>query len=88
MENAGVHQEPLYMKSPKTGKIKVYHIGVTSVNGHGQILTKTGLVGGKLKTHPKTIKVGKNIGKSNATTPFEQACLEAKAKWTKKKKKG
>jgi len=35
-----------------------------------------------------TICQGKNIGKSNETTPEEQAELEAKSKWQKKKDKG
>lgn len=35
-----------------------------------------------------TICVGKNIGKSNETTPQEQAELEAQAKWDKKVKQG
>lgn len=35
-----------------------------------------------------TICVGKNIGRSNETTPQEQAELEAKAKWQKKLDKG
>jgi DNA ligase-1 len=34
------------------------------------------------------IKEGKNIGKANATTPYEQACKEAEAKWIKQKKGG
>jgi DNA ligase-1 len=32
------------------------------------------------------IKKGKNLGKANETTPFEQAKLEAQAQWEKKKK--
>jgi DNA ligase-1 len=34
------------------------------------------------------ISKGKNKGKANETTPFEQACAEAQAKWEKQKKKG
>ena len=34
------------------------------------------------------ISEGKNPGKKNGTTPVEQALKEAKAQWTKKKKKG
>jgi len=81
---------PLYMLKPGSGKIVSWHIEVKKLApGHGAaILTMAGQVGGKIKTTPQTIKIGKNIGKANETTPFEQACLEATAKWTKKKKKG
>ncbi len=39
---------------------------------------------GKKQHVTDTIKEGKNIGRSNETTPIEQAELEAKAKWTRK----
>lgn len=45
-----------------------------------------GKLGGKL-TSKLTECVGKNIGKSNETTPSEQAKLEAAAKWVKQVKK-
>ena len=35
-----------------------------------------------------TVCVGKNIGKTNETSPEEQAKLEAQAKWQKKIDKG
>jgi DNA ligase-1 len=35
-----------------------------------------------------TISKGKNVGKKNETTAFEQAYAEAQAKWEKQKKKG
>ncbi len=52
------------------------------------ITTEHGQVGGKLQTTSDTLKVGKNPGKANATSPYEQAFKEAEAKWTKQKKKG
>jgi DNA ligase 1 len=42
-----------------------------------------GQMGGKLQTNDKEIN-GKNIGRSNETTPFEQACKDAESAWTKK----
>ena len=47
-----------------------------------------GQVGGKLQTETDTITKGKNVGRSNATTPAEQAAAEAQAKWEKKLKGG
>jgi DNA ligase-1 len=43
-----------------------------------------GQIGGAIQENVKAITKGKNIGKSNETTPFEQAVMEAKAKAQKK----
>lgn len=43
-----------------------------------------GKVGGKLVTTAPDYILGKNIGKSNETSPWDQACLEAEAQWKKK----
>jgi DNA ligase-1 len=48
------------------------------------ITTRHGQVGGKLQTTPGIVCEGKNIGKSNETTPEEQAISEAKSMWTYK----
>jgi len=47
------------------------------------IVTEYGQIGGKMQVARQTA-IGKNIGKSNETTPKEQALLEAKAKHKKK----
>ena len=47
-----------------------------------------GLVGMKLITDTPTLCVAKNVGRSNETTPEEQAEIEAKAKWDKKIRSG
>ena len=49
--------------------------------------SESGKKDGTLIPSSDTIQVGKNIGKANETTPEEQAILEAKARWIKKKKK-
>jgi len=51
-----------------------------SEEGYGLVTTTRGLVDGKKTSSTKTIKKGKNIGKVNETTAFEQAVLEAKSK--------
>jgi DNA ligase-1 len=43
-----------------------------------------GLVDGKKTTDKPTTTIAKNVGRANATTPQEQALLEAKAKFQKK----
>jgi len=50
--------------------------------------TISGQQGGKLTTTEWTDCEGKNQGRSNETTPEQQALAEAKAKWKKKSEKG
>lgn len=72
----------LYGKDTK-GNIKewsVYTDGATVTVGHGRL-------GGKITTKSYEAEA-KNVGRSNETTPEEQAELEALAKWTKQLKRG
>jgi DNA ligase-1 len=83
----------LYKKS-STGKIEQWEIEVGPATdgigstGCGVITTRFGEVGGKIQTTTDTIKSGKNIGKKNETTPFQQAQAEAQSKFEKKLKSG
>lgn len=54
----------------------------------GTVFTEYGQVGGALQRTSDTISKGKNLGKKNETTPYEQACAEAQQHWDKKRKKG
>jgi len=75
--------EKLYKKDSK-GKTRVLEIKVM-----GSIITTNyGIINGSMVTKTKTITEGKNIGKSNETSPEEQAVLEATSIWQKKKDKG
>lgn len=74
--------QTLYGKDSK-GKLKqwtVYTDGAVVTVAHGR-------VGGKITEKSYTAEA-KNIGRSNETTPEEQAELEAFAKWTKQLKNG
>ncbi len=74
-----LHIFPTLFAKAKTGKIKQWNIeveGSTITVLHGQ-------VDGKMTEQVHTVTKGKNIGKSNETTPAEQAMSEAKSKWTK-----
>ena len=74
----------LYAKA-STGKIKTWQIAVTAEeDGTATIWTHHGYVDGKMQLKPKPIKIGKNIGKKNETTPYEQACSEALSSHKKK----
>lgn len=74
----------LYTKS-KTGKVQQWQIEVKQhANGTATILTQWGYKDGKLATSEKEITEGKNKGKSNETTPYQQAVSEAQSAWEKK----
>jgi DNA ligase-1 len=57
-------------------------------SGVGVIVTKHGYEDGKMVENERLVTVGKNIGKSNETTPVEQAVKEAQSDWNKKKDAG
>ena len=71
-------------KKTSTGKIQEWRVWVVNNTIHSE----SGKLGGKMIKSEDVIKVGKNIGKANETSPEEQAELEAESKWIAKKKKG
>jgi ATP-dependent DNA ligase len=73
----------LYCKS-KTGKTQVWKIETIDA----KIRVSYGYEGGAVTVNEKVIEKGKNLGKKNATTAAEQAALEAKSTWDKKKTGG
>jgi len=56
-------------------------------NGEVHIVTKHGVKNGKIQIEQRAVK-GKNIGRANETTAFEQGVREATKKWTDKQKNG
>jgi ATP-dependent DNA ligase len=79
--------EPLTSVS-KAGKTMDWSIAVEEVKGEGVIIVTRGYRGGAVQTDTKTVSEGKNLGKKNETTPFQQAVLEARATWNKKQAEG
>lgn len=68
-----------------TGKVKQWQISVTHCKDNtAKIRTEYGYADGKRPVTEKNIMEGKNIGKKNETTPFQQATKEALSKWTDK----
>jgi DNA ligase-1 len=49
----------------------------------GSIVTEHGRDGGKIQESTEVISEGKNVGRANETTPYEQALSEAESRWTK-----
>lgn len=71
-------------KQTSTGKVQQWHISVDD----NKVTTVYGLVGGKLQTTVDIVKEGKNLGRSNATTPETQATAEAQQSYDGKLKEG
>ncbi len=85
---------PTLYKKTATGAIQFWSLLVRPLcsdnpDALGEIVTTYGQEG---TPNPQTtcdvISKGKNPGKKNETTPFEQALKEGEAQWLKKKKKG
>ncbi len=75
--------DTLYKKT-STGADQFWEV---SVKGN-TIITRWGQIDGKVQETSDVVKEGKNTGRANATTPEEQALLEATSHWEKKLKKG
>jgi hypothetical protein len=72
-----------------TGKCKVWEIRVEeTADGKGMIRTEYGYEDGKKTVNEKVVLEGKNKGKKNETTAVQQAVVEARAVWSKKKDAG
>lgn len=75
---------PTLYSQNSNGTIQEWKIQVVD----NAILTTYGRQNGKMQTTSDVIKEGKNLGKANETTPFEQAAAEAQSRWEKKLKSG
>ena len=84
MKTATATNLPTLYSLNSNGSVQQWTISVKN-----NLITKEyGQVGGKIQTTSDFVKKGKNIGRSNETTPDDQALLEAKAQWEKKQKNG
>ena len=81
--------KPLYAIS-SNGKTKYWQIEVIQISNNEPVIieTKHGYLNGNLASNISKVSKGKNIGKANETTPWEQACFQAKSKWEKKLNEG
>ena len=74
----------LYGKS-KSGKTKQWSVLVDKINPNCSVIEiEHGYVDGKKQIDARYIMEGKNIGKKNETTPYEQAVFESKSLINKK----
>ncbi len=83
---------PKLYKKTSTGATQEWEVLVDAEKEKGKsiavITSKYGQVKGKIQTAREIVRVGKNIGKSNETTPLEQARQQAESTWKKKQDKG
>lgn len=81
---------PKLYKQSSTGKIQEWVITAhfDAATGLGGYTVTHGQVNGKLQTTSTEVRQGKNVGKANETTVYQQCCLEAESKWKKQLDKG
>ena len=78
----------LYGRS-KSGKIKQWTVSVIQMgDGTCYVETEHGYVDGKKQVDQRYVGEGKNIGRANETTPYEQACSEAQSAYNRKADEG
>ena len=79
---------PKLYEQSSTGKIKHWLISVFEDGKKAVITVAYGAGDSKIRITNKDITEGRNIGRSNESTPFEQAVSEAESTWKKKQDKG
>ncbi len=80
---------PTLYKRASSGKIQEWTISLRAEDdGSATIVVVHGLLLGKKQEATDNISKGKNAGRKNATTPYEQAYAEAEAKWTAQQERG
>ena len=88
------HSFPKLYAQDKNGKIKVWTAAVLQPTDKNAVAAAYatarithGYINGKQQVSLRDYNVGKNIGRSNETTPLEQCISETRRKWTDKKEK-
>jgi DNA ligase-1 len=80
--------DKLYAKD-KSGRVKEWEVVVSAhPDGTADYTMTHGLQTGKKTPTTRNIIEGKNLGKANETSCFEQACSEARSRWNKQIDKG
>ena len=75
---------PTLYKLTSANALQYWQVSVEAAT----ITTRYGHVGGAELSTSDTLTEGKNAGRSNATTPEQQAIAEAQSRWDKQRKRG
>ena len=81
------HEFPQLFGSEKNGKVKVWSALVSCKDGIATSTITYGQVDGKKQIVTREYTSGKNKGKSNETTPYQQCFIETERKWKDKHEK-
>lgn len=76
---------PTLYHTSKAGKISEWTISVQEIDDIPNVVTVYGYSDGAKQTTAVKVRSGKNIGRSNQTTAWEQAIADANSKWEKKR---
>lgn len=79
--------DTLYARDSKQ-RINKWSIHIVEEPTYSLIVVEEGLIDGKSTITTRKVSKGKNIGKMNETSHFEQADSESLSRWEKKKKQG
>lgn len=79
---------PILYSYNQNGKKQFWSISVQKNSKDSDIIINYGVENGKVRTIKVTIFSGKNIGKANEKSHYEQALSEAQSKWNKKRDLG
>lgn len=80
---------PSLYSQASNGKQKEWTISVKECPDKTATITIVyGYTNGKKQTNMRQILTGKNMGRLNQTTPYQQACNDAESKWNKKRDDG
>ncbi len=81
------YEFPVLYGVEKNGKEKTWKAVITQHKDKAVATITYGQIEGKQQTVVREYTTGKNIGKANETTPFQQGFLETERKWKDKKEK-
>lgn len=84
MSKINIKQFETLFSKDKNGKTKQWKIHVEDHISFSRILYSYGYINGKQIEYKLDVHTGKNIGKKNETTHFQQACSDAQSRWEKK----
>lgn len=72
---------PELFQKDRKGKARTYTVSVETIDGVPAVVTRSGIVGGKISQKNAFVRKGTNVGRANEKTPFEVANFKCGNKW-------